>query len=305
MTPILLLAIGAGHSVQILKRYYEEYARAKADHPELTPAEHNRHRGDRSDGQGRRRHARGGHDRVAQLRLARRVRAAVDQELRALHGVRHRGGADRRDDVHPGDSRADVAAVARSRPSASRTQEYFDPILEKLARVVRERKRAADPVGLRGLILIVAAVGATRLKGGQQPRRAILRGNAPVRGFRMADSRMAGTRVIQVLVEGKTPGRDQGPRGARSAWMRSRRSSRKQPLPVGKVVSIVDVLKQMSRAIATTRRRRTLPDTSEGSRSTSCSTRCPATTPTWPAWSIATFERAVITAYIKTDDFRR
>ena len=42
MTPILLLAIGAGHSVQILKRYYEEYARSQADHPGLSGAEHNR-----------------------------------------------------------------------------------------------------------------------------------------------------------------------------------------------------------------------------------------------------------------------
>ena len=42
MTPILLLAIGAGHSVQILKRYYEEYARARATQPELPGVEHNR-----------------------------------------------------------------------------------------------------------------------------------------------------------------------------------------------------------------------------------------------------------------------
>ena len=38
MTPILLLAIGAGHSVQILKRYYEEYARARSTQPELSRA---------------------------------------------------------------------------------------------------------------------------------------------------------------------------------------------------------------------------------------------------------------------------
>ena len=42
MTPILLLAIGAGHSVQILKRYYEEYARARSTRPELPGVEHNR-----------------------------------------------------------------------------------------------------------------------------------------------------------------------------------------------------------------------------------------------------------------------
>jgi hypothetical protein len=42
MTPILLLAIGAGHSVQILKRYYEEYRRIRESDPDLSPAEQNR-----------------------------------------------------------------------------------------------------------------------------------------------------------------------------------------------------------------------------------------------------------------------
>src|SRR5262249_9999628 len=42
MTPILLLAIGAGHSVQILKRYYEEYTRAQTMRPDLPGSEHNR-----------------------------------------------------------------------------------------------------------------------------------------------------------------------------------------------------------------------------------------------------------------------
>lgn len=40
-TPILILAVAAGHAVQILKRYYEEYHRIRRD-PRLTPAEANR-----------------------------------------------------------------------------------------------------------------------------------------------------------------------------------------------------------------------------------------------------------------------
>jgi len=40
-TPILILAIAAGHAVQILKRYYEEYHRLRAT-TELAPAEANR-----------------------------------------------------------------------------------------------------------------------------------------------------------------------------------------------------------------------------------------------------------------------
>jgi uncharacterized protein len=38
-TPILILAIAAGHAVQVLKRYYEEYARLKAASPDQDPKE--------------------------------------------------------------------------------------------------------------------------------------------------------------------------------------------------------------------------------------------------------------------------
>lgn len=40
-TPILILAVGAGHAVQLLKRYYEEYNRLRAD-PSRTPKDANR-----------------------------------------------------------------------------------------------------------------------------------------------------------------------------------------------------------------------------------------------------------------------
>ncbi|PZN94910.1 MAG: RND transporter [Alphaproteobacteria bacterium] len=41
VTPILILAVAAGHAVQMLKRYYEEYDRLRAD-PTLDPREANR-----------------------------------------------------------------------------------------------------------------------------------------------------------------------------------------------------------------------------------------------------------------------
>jgi uncharacterized protein len=40
-TPILILAIAAGHAVQILKRYYEEFAAAQIKHPNMTAPELN------------------------------------------------------------------------------------------------------------------------------------------------------------------------------------------------------------------------------------------------------------------------
>ena len=41
VTPILILAVAAGHAVQMLKRYYEEYDRLRAD-PRYSPAQANR-----------------------------------------------------------------------------------------------------------------------------------------------------------------------------------------------------------------------------------------------------------------------
>jgi len=40
-TPILILAIAAGHAVQILKRYYEEYSKVSKQQPNLSPKERN------------------------------------------------------------------------------------------------------------------------------------------------------------------------------------------------------------------------------------------------------------------------
>lgn len=41
-TPILILAIAAGHAVQILKRYYEEFSKLKHSHPDMDPSQMNR-----------------------------------------------------------------------------------------------------------------------------------------------------------------------------------------------------------------------------------------------------------------------
>ena len=72
--------------------------------------------------------------------------------------------------------------------------------------------------------------------------------NAPVHGFRMADARLAGTRVIQVLIEGDAPDTIKNPEVLRKMDELGSFISR-QPLPVGKVVSIVDLLRQMSLVI--------------------------------------------------------
>ena len=78
----------------------------------------------------------------------------------------------------------------------------------------------------------------------------------------MADARLAGTRVIQVLVEGNAPDAIKNPDVLRG-WTRSATFITRQPLPVGKVVSIVDLLKQMSLAMDQAGGGK-LPDTTQG-----------------------------------------
>src|SRR5262249_26798434 len=114
-------------------------------------------------------------------------------------------------------------------------EEYFDFVLEALARVVREKKEGPILWGFIALIA-VAAVGASELKVGNSLGEQFFETNVPVHGFRMADSRMAGTRVIQVLVEGKAPDAIKDPEVLKRMDALSTFIT-KQPLPVGKVVS--------------------------------------------------------------------
>ena len=149
MTPILLLAIGAGHSVQILKRYYEEYARARTDAARAARHRAQPHRGHRGDGQGRRRDAGRRDDRVAQLRslaafglptiknfglcTAFGIVAALTVEMTFIPAIRVL--------MSPPSQRADRAREARGvlRPDPGEAG-------ERRAR----RQGTPDPVGVRG-----------------------------------------------------------------------------------------------------------------------------------------------------------
>jgi predicted RND superfamily exporter protein len=300
MTPILLLAIGAGHSVQILKRFYEEYGRSKSEHPARSGAEHNRAAVIEAT------------VKVGMVMLAAGTIASLSfASLYAfdLPSIRNFGLCS---------AFGIVAAlivemtfipairVLMSPPTEEQTrrekhEEYFDFILEGLARIVRERKEAPILWGFVGLI-VVAAIGASQLKVGNSLGEQFFESNVPVRGFRLADSRMAGTRVIQVLVEGKAADAIKDPEVLRRMDALATFIS-KQPLPVGKVVSIVDVLEQIGKSID--------PTTTDA---------LPKTAPEVAQYLLLysmsgddsdlsrlldrEAQRAVITAYIRTDNFR-
>jgi len=246
MTPILLLAIGAGHSVQILKRYYEEYRRIRETEPNLPPVDQNRQAVIEAT-------AKVGVVMIAAgtiaslsfgslitfglpsiqnfgLCTAFGIVAALAVEMTFIPAVR-----------------VLLKPPTEKQTESEQKKEFFDFILEKLAAVVRAGKER--PILWVSLALIaVAAVGVVQVRAGNSMGSQFFEKNAPVRGFRLADERLVGTRVIQVLIEGKAPDSLKDPAVLQKMEELST-FIQKQPLPVGKVVSIVDVLKLMSRVI--------------------------------------------------------
>jgi predicted RND superfamily exporter protein len=302
MTPILLLAIGAGHSVQILKRYYEEYGRSKAEHPQRSAVEHNRAAVVEAT------------VKVGMVMLAAGTIASLSfASLYAfdLPSIRNFGlcsafgiiAALIVEMTFIPAIRVLMKPPTEEQAEREKHKEFFDFILEALARIVRQKKEGPILWGFVGLIA-VAAVGASQLKVGNSLGEQFFESNVPVRGFRMADSRMAGTRVIQVLVEGKAVDAIKEPEvlkrmDALATFIK------KQPLPVGSVVSIVDVLKQIGIGIrndanANDALPQTLPEVAQYLLLYSMS----GDDGDLSRLMDRDAQRAVITAYIKTDDFR-
>ncbi len=300
MTPILLLAIGAGHSVQILKRYYEEYSRLKASRPDLPPKEHNRLAVIEAT------------TKVGVVMLAAGTIASLSFGSLATFGlpsIKNFGlctafGILAALTVEM--SFIPAIRVLLSPPSARQTerekrQEYFDPILEKLATIIRGSRER--PILWGFLILIVLSiVGLRRLETNNSLGAQFFESNAPVHGFRMADSRLAGTRVIQVLIEGNAPDAIKNPEVLRRMDELGT-FIKQQPLPIGKVVSIVDLLKQISLAIDNGGPGK-LPDTLQGVAQYLLLYSMGGDESDLSRLVDRDFQRAVITIYLRTDDYR-
>jgi predicted RND superfamily exporter protein len=192
-----------------------------------------------------------------------------------------------------------LAAPSPEQTSREQRREYFDPLLEKLADVVRRQRERPILVGF-AVLLAVALIGVARLEVGNSLGAQFFEANAPVRGFRMADARLAGTRVIQVLVEGSAPGAVKDPDVLRRIDQLSRFIEH-QPLPIGKVLSIAELLAQLNRLIG--EGKAAIPDSPE------------AVAQLLLLYSMSgdddlgrlvdgAFQRAVVTVYLRTDDFR-
>ncbi len=300
MTPILLLAIGAGHSVQILKRYYEEYGRVRSARPDLSPVEHNRHAVIEAT------------SRVGAVMLAAGMIASLSFGSLAAFGlpsIKNFGlctafgilAALAVELTFIPAVRVLLAPPSPRQTEREQRKEYFDPILDKLARLVRDGKERPILWVFLALIL-VAALGAMRLQAGNSLGAQFFESNAPVRGFRMADARLAGTRVIQVLVEGNAPDAIKNPEVLRRMDDLSNFIAR-QPLPIGKVVSIVDLLKQMSQVMDGGGSGK-IPDSPQGVAQYLLLYSMGGDEEDLGRLVDSGFQNAVITVYLRTDDFR-
>ena len=300
MTPILLLAIGAGHSVQILKRYYEEYSRVREARPELSPVEHNRLAVIEAT------------VKVGVVMLAAGTIASLSFGSLATFGlpsIKNFGlctafGILAALAVEM--SFIPAMRVLLSPPSARQTErekreEYFDPILEGLARIVRSG-RERPILWVFSVLIAVAIVGVGRLETNNSLGAQFFEANAPIRGFRMADSRLTGTRVIQVLIEGKDVDTIKNPDVLRRMDELGAFIAR-QPLPIGKVVSIVDLLKQISCGVNNTPTGK-LPDSVQGVAQFLLLYGMGGDEEDLTRLVDRDFKSAVITIYLKTDDYR-
>jgi uncharacterized protein len=299
MTPILLLAIGAGHSVQILKRYYEEYNRSRAANPELSDKEHNRRAVIEAT------------TKVGIVMLAAGTIAALSFGSLAAFGlpsIKNFGLCTAFGIVAALTVEMTFIPAIRmlmSPPSARQTErekreEYFDPILEKLASIVRSGKERPIIWVFVGL-LALALAGLGQLQTRNNLSAQFFEANTPVRGFRLADSRLAGTRVIQVLIEG------QGPDAIKAPDILKRMDTlstyiAKQPLPIGRVVSLVDLFKLLSRAVNPEDKVGTIPDTPEAVAQYLLLYAMGGEDDDLRRFVDKDFQRAVVTVYVRTDD---
>jgi predicted RND superfamily exporter protein len=299
MTPILLLAIAAGHSVQILKRYYEEYNRSNEAHPELPPIEHNRRAVIEAT------------VKVGIVMLAAGTIASLSFGSLAAFGlpsIKTFGlctafgilAALIIEMTFIPAVRVLLTPPSPRQTAREKRQEYFDPILEKLASVIRNKRE--KPILWVFIILIVfAVVGVFQINTRNNLAAQFFESNAPIRGFRMADKYLAGTRVIQVLLEGNAPNTIKNPDILRRMDELSTFIS-KQPLPIGKIQSFVDFFKQISLALDPGVPPK-LPDSEEAVAQLLLLYSMGGDEDDLTRLVDRDFQNAVITIFLKTDDY--
>jgi predicted RND superfamily exporter protein len=239
-TPILILAVAAGHAVQILKRYHEEYERLVAT--SMDPRAANKQAVIESLA------------RVGPVMLVAGIVAAVSflsltvfeiasirtfgifaacgilgalmLELTLIPALRSLMKPPRH-------------AIARREPG--RIQRLMGPLTDL---ILGKGTRIAV---IAGLVAVIAAAGAMRLRVDDGFRNQFSANIPTMQDDRQLNERFGGTNALYVLVESDTPNRMQDPEVLRAIDGMQKLMER-NPM-VGKTLSIADFIRRMNRAM--------------------------------------------------------
>jgi predicted RND superfamily exporter protein len=245
VTPILILAVAAGHAVQMLKRYYEEYHRLRAD-PALTPREASREAVVMTM------------VKVGPVLLAACTIAALSFMSLAWFDIQ----AIRTFGIFCGLGIFSIAIVeltftpalramlpppAASESHAERAETFWDRLAALLARQV-ETPAARRRVFIGGAIaVVVMAAGASQVHISNSLRSFFAADLLARQDDRFLNGAMAGTNTFYVLIEGDKDDAIKDPAVLRA--MEKTEAFLAGKPEVGHTLSIVDMLKQINRGM--------------------------------------------------------
>lgn len=243
-TPILILAIAAGHSVQLLKRYYEEYQRARENRA-LSP-------------------------RDASLLAVVRASKLIGPVMIIAGSVASLGFFSltfidiisvRTFGILTGVGIVSalilemtfVPALRSLLPPPGETEcrlerqhRFWDRVTDSIALCLSQRNRAKTYI-IISLLLILALAGMCQVVVDNSTRSFFAQHLAFQHDDRVLNSRLAGTNTLYVLLEGSTKDAIKEPKVLRA--MESTQQFIEREPNVGKTLSLVDFVKQMNQAM--------------------------------------------------------
>lgn len=242
-TPILILAVAAGHAVQILKRYYEEYHRLR-ETTDLEPRAASRAAVVESIG------------RVGPVMLAAGSAAIVgflSLVVFEISAVRTFGvftafgllSALILELTFIPALRSMLPPPGASERRRERQHTVWDRMAQAFATFVLQRRWAV--LGVGAAVVLLASWGASQVQVRQQVKREFSQGLDFVRDDQTLNARLGGTNAIYLLVEAQRPGAVKEAK-VLQAMERTQRLLEQEP-DVGKTLSLADFVKRMHQAM--------------------------------------------------------
>ncbi|HXI20761.1 MAG TPA: outer membrane lipoprotein-sorting protein, partial [Gemmatimonadales bacterium] len=242
-TPILILAVAAGHAVQILKRYYEEY--------------HRLHDGGMGPREANRAAVIAAVERVGPVTVTAGAAAAIAFlslyvfDIRAVRtfGIFSAGGIASAlvlELTFIPALRSLLPPPGERERHRERATTIWDRLTGAIADLVTGERRYQIWVGL-GALIVIAAVGATRLQVRQQLKREFAPSLPFVRDDQALNARLGGTNGVFLLVEGDQPDAIKDPRVLQG--IDSVQRLLEADPEVGKSLSLADFVRRMNRAM--------------------------------------------------------